>query len=400
MNAAPREVCLRCRRPARLCYCAHLPSLPTRTRVVLLQHPREARTPIGTARMAHLALPCSELHQGVFFNDHARVNELLDQPGTALLFPGEGAIDPHDLGPDQVRNLIVIDGTWWQARKVLKQNPMLLKLPRVGLKPEKPGNYRIRREPSAECLATIEAVSEVLGVLEGGPEKFKAMLAAFTFMVDQQIAHAAARSGPARKMAPRVREATDEQRVLAAGDRLVLVHAEVNAHSRRVAIPGRPELVHLVARRAGGELFEAVLAPRRSLAPNTAFHLEIPVERLLGGESVESMQARWQTFARPTDIVAGWGTYAEALLVREGIPASQYVDLRSVVARRHQRRPGSVEGVIAELGGHPPAMVASGRAGRIVAGLEQVVAGLAATAGSSRRLLKLSTIAPGESATA
>jgi DTW domain-containing protein YfiP len=373
MDVVPREVCLRCRRPQRLCYCAHLPALRTRTHVVLLQHPREARTPIGTARMAHLALPDSELHRGVFFHDHARVNALLDEPGTMLLFPGEGALDPREVQPAQVRNLIVVDGTWWQARKVLKQNPMLLRLPRLGLNPEQPSNYRIRSEPSAECLATIEAISGVLGVLEGEPEKFQAMLAAFTFMVDQQLAHVAARATPPRRKRTRLRDPGDEDRLLSAFPHVVLVHAEVNAHSRRVGVPGKPELLHLVAQRTSGEVFETVLAPRRPLAPNAAFHLEVAPGRILAGETVESMLSRWQAFFRPGDLLAGWGTYAPHLCQTEGLVIGEYVDLRSVVARRVQSRPGSPAEALAQIGGAAPGLVASGRAGRIVATLRALV---------------------------
>ena len=46
-----RAVCARCRRPERVCYCRHLTSIETTTRIVLLQHPRERRVAIGTARM-------------------------------------------------------------------------------------------------------------------------------------------------------------------------------------------------------------------------------------------------------------------------------------------------------------------------------------------------------------
>ncbi|MBZ0236419.1 MAG: DTW domain-containing protein [Deltaproteobacteria bacterium] len=60
-----RERCLRCRRPLAVCYCDALPRIETRTRVVILQHPRERDMPIGTARMASLCLPGSELHVGV-----------------------------------------------------------------------------------------------------------------------------------------------------------------------------------------------------------------------------------------------------------------------------------------------------------------------------------------------
>ncbi len=334
--------------------------------------------PVGTARMVHLALPSSELHRGVLFHDNTRVNGLLEEPGTALLFPGEDALDPRALSPGEVRNLIVIDGTWWQARKVLKQNPQLLRLPRIGLRPERPGNYRIRREPSAECLATIEAVSDVLGVLEGAPEQAAAMLAAFTFMVNEQLAHAATRTTPKRRRRPRQRDPSDTERLLASLPRVVLAHAEVNAHSRHTPVPGPPELLHLVARRTTGEVFEATLTARRPLAPNAARHLEIEEDRILFGESVESMRARWQAFSRPDDLVAAWGTYTGHLLATEGLPATDYVDLRAAVANHFQTSPGAPAQALERLGAGAPVTVISGRAGKTVGVLEQIVAALAA----------------------
>jgi hypothetical protein len=104
--------------------------------------------------------------------------------------------------------------------------------------------------------------------------------------------------------------------------------------------------------------------------------MEVPSEQLLGGESVESLRERWAAFSRPGDIVAGWGTYTAHLLAVEGIP-SDFIDLRAVVARRLQDRPGSAREAISELGGGPAPMVGTGRAGRTVGELVRVVAALA-----------------------
>src|SRR5258706_12373307 len=94
-----REVCYRCRRPKSACFCLHLKRVQTRTRVVFLQHPRERRVPIGTARLAHLSLPNSELHTGVDFAGHTRLEEILAGRNVAVLFPGEAAVD---ISPAQV----------------------------------------------------------------------------------------------------------------------------------------------------------------------------------------------------------------------------------------------------------------------------------------------------------
>src|SRR5690242_398081 len=122
-TALPR--CLRCRRSRRACWCPHLRPVESATRACILQHPRERNTAIGTARMAHLSLPNSELHLGVSFEDHPRVRALCAEEGTALLFPGDGATDPATLRGRAPRTVVVVDGTWSQARKLLKQNPFL-----------------------------------------------------------------------------------------------------------------------------------------------------------------------------------------------------------------------------------------------------------------------------------
>lgn len=374
-----REVCSNCRRPCVVCYCEHLLQLPTRTQVVFLQHPREARVPIGTARMAHLMLPSSELHQGVRFEAHPRVQELAADPAAALLFPGEGALNPAALEAGAVRTLVVVDGTWAQARKVLKQNPILGRLRRIGLTPVQPGNYRIRREPTPDSLATIEAVSSVLGVLEQAPERFGAMLAAFTFMVDRQIALAAARTGPPRcRRAHKARVAAKDTVVRERLARAVAVHAEGNGYPRGGQRPERPELLHLVARRlATGESFQAFVVPRRPLAPNAAFHLGLQEAQLVAGESITDVMRRWADFVRPGDVLCGWGPFARDTLLSEGARISDWCDLRLLVARRRQRSPGALRQAAQELGADMVLSSDGGRAERTVAEMERLIAVLA-----------------------
>ena len=193
--------CLRCHRPASLCYCARLAPVATTTRVVFLQHPRERRVRIGTARMAYLGLANAELHLGVTFAANPRVQALATDPSAraALLFPGDGAHDPATLPGGRPATLVVVDGTWSQARKVLARNPALAALPRVGFALERPSRYRVRREPAPHCLSTVEAVVEALRRFEGDGGRFAPLLSAFEDMVATQLACAAERPRPYRR---------------------------------------------------------------------------------------------------------------------------------------------------------------------------------------------------------
>ena len=147
----PRATCAACRRPASVCYCRHVRPVQTATRVVLLQHPRERDVAIGTARMASLCLPNSELHVGVHWRGSAALARALSDPARppALLYPGPGAIDVLRHPPSGPVTLVVIDGTWSQAKKVVRENPELAALPRYAFTPPLPSEYRIRQGAGA-----------------------------------------------------------------------------------------------------------------------------------------------------------------------------------------------------------------------------------------------------------
>ncbi len=184
-----RPTCLRCLRPIAFCCCDDLPGLRSRTRVVVLQHPRESRLAIGSAGMVRLALPETELHRGVRFEDHPRVRQLAAERGTALLFPGEGAVPAGSLAAEPPRSLVVLDGTWHQAERMLRDSPALAALPRLSVTSERPSGYGdLRREPAPHCLSTVEAVALALGALEGDPARFEPMRRAFRTMVERQLA--------------------------------------------------------------------------------------------------------------------------------------------------------------------------------------------------------------------
>jgi DTW domain-containing protein YfiP len=365
-----RVVCAGCRRPESVCYCRHVTSIETTTRVVLLQHPRERDVPIGTARMAALCLPSAELHVGVRWAGSAALTRALSDPTrpAVLLYPGEGAIDVASHPPPGPVTLVVVDGTWWQARKVIRENPELAALPRYTFTPPTPSEYRIRKEPDAICVSTIEALVHVLGVLEGDRERFHALLAPFRAMIDAQIACARRFHGARTRheRGPRPPRRRVPPALLAHGKNLVCVSGEANAwpygSSEREAHP--EELVHWLAfRPSTGERFELVKAPRH-LAPMTSTHLGICGRALASGCTGELLRRQWRAFVRDDDVLCSWGTYATKLFAAEGgyLPHVR-LDLRQLARVYFHGRFGTLDELLARLGvGSSPAL-GPGRAG-------------------------------------
>lgn len=177
-----RSVCERCSRPQSHCLCDLIPSLDSRTRVLILQHPDEQAHALNTARLAALGLRNAELRIS------ERIDEELDDGATWLLFPGEHSVPLASLaGSAAPQRLVVPDGTWRKARKLLHLNPSLAALPRVSLPAGLASRYRLRKAPEEGALSTIEAIVAALNMLEG-EGRFDELLRPFDALIEGQIA--------------------------------------------------------------------------------------------------------------------------------------------------------------------------------------------------------------------
>ena len=207
-------MCLRCLRPTVMCWCDTLVQVPTATRVVILMHPHERRKAIGTGRMAALCIPDAQIHVGQKVAECPGLDRVLADPERPayLLFPGPAAVDVDTAPPAGPITLVVIDGTWAQATRMVGHDPMLQALPRVSLRPRAPSQYRIRRQPRRECLSTIEALSHVLGVLERDPAGMERLLEPFRTMI---LRHLELREG---RRVPRFQQRRAAKRAAAAGE--------------------------------------------------------------------------------------------------------------------------------------------------------------------------------------
>ena len=213
-----RVTCYRCFWPKAHCWCDTLTPMATRTRFVLLMHPKEFKQEkAATGRLTHLCLANSEIRCGVEFDRDEAVQALLADPrnACALLYPGRDAINLSDatagtvariqqlVPPAGERQLVVflLDATWSLGRKMLRVSPSLQRLPKIMFTPSAPSRYVIKQQPHAGCLSTLEATHELLLALEhAGLDRYslpEQLLQAFHRMQDFHLRCAAdpARAG-------------------------------------------------------------------------------------------------------------------------------------------------------------------------------------------------------------
>jgi DTW domain-containing protein YfiP len=358
--------------------CAAITPVETKTRVVILQHPRERDVGIGTARIARLSLKGALLRCDLDFSQDPVVREVVAAGNAYVLFPGENALDVETAVFPSPITLVVVDGTWWQAEKLLKANPALAALPRLRMTPVHPSFYdQIRHEPAEHCVATIEAIAHVLGHLEGDHERFANLLRPFVEMVKQQVYFATevATGRQRRVVVPRPKRDPIPALLRRHTADLVCVHGESNAWPHLHPERAPAETVHWLARRlSDGACFEAVIAPRGKLAPGTCRHIRLGPEILAAGESWNAFAARFRAFLRPTDVLVGWGHFPVAALIADGFAVEHaHVDVRPVVGNVFHQRTGTVEECAPRMGLPVSAPWAPGRGGTRLASLCAVV---------------------------
>jgi DTW domain-containing protein YfiP len=152
--------CLRCR--LRSCRCDAIPRVQTRTRLVIVRHAAERTKPTNTAHFARLALPdCQLIEYGA---EEAALDEsALAGDDAWVLFPDGDRAPPAGARPAR---LIILDGSWSQARRMRQRIRALRGLPFLSL-PARPGRLRLRRPHDPSGMSTLEAIAGAVALLEG-----------------------------------------------------------------------------------------------------------------------------------------------------------------------------------------------------------------------------------------
>lgn len=182
-----RLACSQCLRPFSVCYCAQIRRQFNNWPVRIIQDVREAKHAIGTARIAALSLSNCSLTPVDPEQPSTDPNAELHPGNPVLIYPGADAQPLAALRGLSERPLIFIDASWRRSRRILHTMPWLQQLPAYALSPETVSRYRIRKQPQASALSTLEAIVSCLQQLEPDPDRFDSLLTTMDWMIEQQI---------------------------------------------------------------------------------------------------------------------------------------------------------------------------------------------------------------------
>ena len=136
----------------------------------MVMHRREYMLMSNSGHLAHKSLKNSKIIFRGHENKTPIENKNIQDPNyeSFVLFPSS---HPKTLSPNlstkKPIQLIVPDGNWRQANKIIKSNPKLYTLPKVTFPIVKKSEYKLRVSPFDYGICTFEAIARAIGILEG-----------------------------------------------------------------------------------------------------------------------------------------------------------------------------------------------------------------------------------------
>lgn len=204
---APEAVpeCPHCHKPMPLCICDSIVPIDNRLGVLILQHPQEQDRALGTARLTALHFKNAVVKIGLSWPSLSKAlgRPVQDPSRWAVLYLGSARVADFETDRDvlaidrkgqaeenqrallkDIEGVVLLDGTWSQAKALWWRNAWMLKCQRVILGPKKPSLYgKLRKEPRSDGLSTIEAAGMLIAALEKRPDIEETLNGAFARML-------------------------------------------------------------------------------------------------------------------------------------------------------------------------------------------------------------------------
>lgn len=163
-----RPDCPTCYYPLKACLCASIRRMQVKTELIVLQDPSEVGHAKNSVRLLELVVPETQVFVGETAADFSALRQYLteSEKRVYLVYPSEGSELANSCSLDEEVILLLLDGTWRKAYKLLQLNPWLADFPALHLDLESASNYTIRKASRSDSLSTLEASAMMLKAIE------------------------------------------------------------------------------------------------------------------------------------------------------------------------------------------------------------------------------------------
>jgi len=201
-NVTKRQSCERCSRPESVCVCYSFPAerLDIKTQLHILQHPREQDFRLlTTVPLLQECLPKDKcrIYRGRRFpvSKYKHLHDLCDFGEAVLLYPSDEAVTLEEyvssIPASSAVHLIVLDGTWREAKGIYYNCKFLHHLKKVKLSGSWKSEFVIKTQPNNASVSTLEAIAIALSQIENNPSIIEVARKPLKALCDFQLQHGA-----------------------------------------------------------------------------------------------------------------------------------------------------------------------------------------------------------------
>ncbi|QFU20654.1 DTW domain-containing protein [Shewanella eurypsychrophilus] len=163
-----RPNCPKCHYPLKACLCESIEQMHVSTELIILQDPSEVGHAKNSVRLLSLVIPETQVIVGELPEDFLKLRQYLNISSKPiyLVYPSDKSRNVEEVNLEGEVILLLLDGTWRKAYKLLQLNPWLLDYPSLHLDLESASNYTIRKASRSDSLSTLEASAMMLQAIE------------------------------------------------------------------------------------------------------------------------------------------------------------------------------------------------------------------------------------------
>ncbi|WP_076413455.1 tRNA-uridine aminocarboxypropyltransferase [Shewanella sp. UCD-KL12] len=183
-----RPSCPKCHYPLKACLCKSIEQIEVMTEIIVLQDPSEVGHAKNSVRLLSLVIPRTQVIVGEGPDDFAQLQQYLEasKKPVFLVYPSDESQNAAEVDFAEDVIILLLDGTWRKAYKLLQLNPWLQKYPALHLDLESASNYTIRKASRSDSLSTLEAAAMMLKAIEPSVE-VTPLTKALGAMVEQRL---------------------------------------------------------------------------------------------------------------------------------------------------------------------------------------------------------------------
>ncbi len=184
-----KELCEKCGLYNVLCICNQIEKISLKNKVSVIIPDVESKKISNTGGLVKATLTNSEVFIRGKKNELFNPDNVLDDNYQNIILYTGGRELSYDLikSFDKPVNLIVPDGTWTTAPKIVTREPKFYSIPKVSLIKPPLSQYRIRKHPNPYCISTFEAILYALEIIENNPEISRDLLRYFLMKIDRVL---------------------------------------------------------------------------------------------------------------------------------------------------------------------------------------------------------------------